>query len=187
MYSKISCADLLEQEKSKRAQFIDVRSPGEFAAGHIPRAINIPLEQIESRIEDIASEIPVVLICQAGVRAELAAKRLMACRDNLSVLEGGTEAWRNHQLPIVRTQSAHWSLERQVRFIAGVLVSIGIALSLLVSPWWIALAAFVGVGLTFAGLTDICLMGKLLVRMPWNAKRALRPVATADGGTACSL
>jgi hypothetical protein len=35
---------------------------------------------------------------------------------------------------------------------------------------WIFLSAFVGLGLTFAGLTDICLMGELLGKMPWNGR-----------------
>jgi rhodanese-related sulfurtransferase len=185
MYSKTSCSDLFDKQNSERRQLIDVRSPSEFAAGHIPKAINIPLDQVESRIDDIESEIPVVLICQAGVRAELAAKRLGECRDNLAVLDGGTEAWRKQQLPIVRTQSAGWSLERQVRLIAGLLVTIGIAFALLFSRWWIGLSAFVGLGLTFAGLTDICLMGKLLAKMPWNTNKA-QTSERAEGRACCS-
>ena len=60
------------------------------------------------------------------------------------------------------------SLERQVRIAAGSLVLLGVALGLLVHPAFIGLAAFVGAGLVFAGVTDWCGMGLLLARMPWN-------------------
>ena len=56
----------------------------------------------------------------------------------------------------------------QVRIAAGVLVVVGSALGYFVSPYWIGLAAFVGAGLTFAGITDTCGMGMMLARMPWN-------------------
>ncbi len=48
------------------------------------------------------------------------------------------------------------------------LVLIGSLLGAFVSPYWIGLAAFVGAGLVFAGITDTCGMGMLLARMPWN-------------------
>jgi hypothetical protein len=41
-----------------------------------------------------------------------------------------------------------------------------------VHPAFIALSAFVGAGLVFAGVTDFCGMGLLLAKMPWNKKRA---------------
>jgi hypothetical protein len=59
-------------------------------------------------------------------------------------------------------------LERQVRIAAGSLVLLGALLAWLVHPAFIALSAFVGAGLVFAGLTDTCGMGMLLARMPWN-------------------
>jgi formate hydrogenlyase subunit 3/multisubunit Na+/H+ antiporter MnhD subunit len=60
------------------------------------------------------------------------------------------------------------------------MILIGIALTLFVSHAWIALPLFVGAGLTFAGATDICMMGKLLARMPWNQFR------NSDAQQACS-
>jgi hypothetical protein len=47
---------------------------------------------------------------------------------------------------------------------------LGVILGFTVSTNWIFLSAFVGLGLTFAGLTDICLMGELLGKMPWNGR-----------------
>jgi hypothetical protein len=64
-----------------------------------------------------------------------------------------------------------WALERQVRLIAGLLVAVGSLLALLVDNRWAYLSGFVGLGLTFAGLTDFCAMAILLQKMPWNRAR----------------
>ena len=55
--------------------------------------------------------------------------------------------------------------------LAGLLVLLGVLLGWLVHPVFFGLSAFVGAGLVFAGLTDTCGMGMLLVRMPWNQVR----------------
>ena len=68
-----------------------------------------------------------------------------------------------------------WSFERQIRMGAGLLVLVGVALSLVSNRGWIGLSAFVGLGLTFAGLTDICGMAFLLTKMPWNKARRESP------------
>jgi hypothetical protein len=60
------------------------------------------------------------------------------------------------------------SLERQVRIAAGTLAAAGGFLALLVTPWFAAIPAFVGTGLVFAGVTDTCVMGMLLARLPYN-------------------
>jgi len=163
-------------------QWIDVRSASEYATGHIPGAMNIPLEQIDLRVNDLAPDGPVLLICKGGTRARMAARRLGPCGKELVVLEGGTDAWVSAGYPVVASVAVHWSLERQVRLGAGVLVALGVVLSLLVNLRWIYLSGFVGLGLIFAGLTDICPMGMLLGKMPWNggnycAKSGMAPIA----------
>ena len=56
----------------------------------------------------------------------------------------------------------------EVQITAGSLVVLGIVLALLVSPWFMALSAFVGAGLTFSGLSGTCAMASILAHMPWN-------------------
>lgn len=74
-----------------------------------------------------------------------------------------------------------WAPERQVRLIAGLIVLAGTSLGLLVNAHWMFLPGFVGLGLTVAGLTDFCLMGSLLGRMPWNRPRtATKPTCVAS-------
>lgn len=79
-------------------------------------------------------------------------------------------SWMSAGLPIIEGAKTI-SLERQVRIAAGSLVFIGALLSYVVHPAWIALSAFVGAGLVFAGITDTCGMGMVLARMPWNNMR----------------
>lgn len=165
MPPSISVADL--QAQSGSAQFIDVRSPSEFASGHIPGAINIPMDQIESRLADLQAG-SIVLICQMGKRARITADLLEPCERQIAVLEGGTNAWIQAGLPVVTNVKTRWSLERQVRLGAGLLVLTGATLGLTASTHWLFLCAFIGLGLTFAGLTDICPMAEILGRMPWN-------------------
>jgi len=89
-------------------------------------------------------------------------------------------------LPLASSIKTRWSLERQVRLIAGLLVVLGAVLALTVSPFWVYLSGFVGLGLTFAGLTDICAMGILLAKMPWNGvKQCVTPaiVPASPAGT----
>jgi rhodanese-related sulfurtransferase len=167
----ISVEELAELFRSgERAEVVDVRSETEFAAGHIPGAKCIPLPQLPFRHADLCDG-DLILVCEAGTRARMAQQELRDHRGNVFVLEGGTRAWRNADLPVVAPLATRWSLERQVRLGAGVLVLIGVALTVLVGKSWILLPAFVGAGLTFAGATDICMMGRLLARMPWNQLR----------------
>jgi hypothetical protein len=80
-------------------------------------------------------------------------------------------------------------VDRQVQLIAGSMVLVGVGLGLTVSPWFLALSAFFGAGLTFAGATGTCGLALVLMKMPWNAPTAAAgqsPVATcaAGGGAA---
>jgi hypothetical protein len=60
---------------------------------------------------------------------------------------------------------------------AGGLVLLGVVLAVLISPWFMALSAFVGAGLVMAGITGFCGMARLLAHMPWN-RRADAPAHT---------
>jgi rhodanese-related sulfurtransferase len=160
----------LRDQSLAQVQLIDVRSGSEFASGHIRGAVNIPMDQIEARLDDLRPAVPIVLICQTGKRARMTASLLEPCKRQLAVLEGGTSAWIRAGLPVVSNVKTRWSLERQVRLGAGLLVLIGAGLGLKVNVNWLFLSAFAGLGLTFAGLTDICPMAEVLAKMPWNGQ-----------------
>src|SRR5208282_4452208 len=111
----------LQNRSSGPALLVDVRSGSEFASGHIPGAVNIPMDQIEARLDDLTANIPIILICQTGMRARMTARLLEPCQRQITVLEGGTKAWIDAGLPVVSNAKTRWSLERQVRLGAGLL------------------------------------------------------------------
>lgn len=65
-------------------------------------------------------------------------------------------------------------LNRQVRLVAGTLVLLGVGLGFTVHQGFFGLAGFVGAGLVFAGLTNICGMCHLLALLPWNRPKRSR-------------
>jgi rhodanese-related sulfurtransferase len=184
MVPSVSPSDL-KNEVSGFGKLIDVRSAAEFAVGHIPGAINVPLEQVEARAADIG-EGPVLMICEAGTRAAIAAGWLEG-RQLVSVLQGGTAAWRKAGLPLVVCASSRWALERQVRLAAGVIVLAATLLAVVANPKWVYLAMFVGAGLTFAGATNICGMAAVLARMPWNRGSRTGRAAVTGVSEGCPL
>ena len=90
---------------------------------------------------------------------------------NVTQLTGGVMAWEQAGLPLEKEAHAPWSLERQVRLVAGLLTLLGLVLSL-VWPAAIVLAWFVPLGLVFAAVTDSCMMGMLLAKLPWNRRNS---------------
>ena len=133
-----------------RCQLFDVRPYPEFAAGHIRDARLMPLAEIPNRLGEIDRSRPVVLVCRTGKRSAQARKTLAAAGfDQASELAGGVLAWQQAGLPLDVAARAPWSLERQVRVVAGSLVVLGVGLGVTVHPAFLGLSAFVGAGLVF--------------------------------------
>ena len=55
------------------ALLVDVRSPAEFARGHLPGAVNLPIGEVEERYGELPADRPLVLYCSGGVRSKRAA------------------------------------------------------------------------------------------------------------------
>jgi len=80
-------------------RWIDVRTPAEFAAGHIPGAIHAPLDQIEDFVAQVGPADDLLLYCQVGGRTVQAYHRLKgALYGRLSLLDGGYEAWLERRI-----------------------------------------------------------------------------------------
>lgn len=58
------------------AQIIDVRTPGEFSAGHIPNSINIPLNHLTKKIARVGKDRQIILCCASGMRSASARSTL---------------------------------------------------------------------------------------------------------------
>ena len=152
-----------------RAVLIDVREADEHAREHIPQARLVPLSGFNPSDFPKDFEKIGVFHCQSGTRtAEAAARILQTDFAQVCELEGGLTGWKDAGLAVNFNRKAPISIMRQVQITAGSLVVLGIVLAVLVSPWFMALSAFVGAGLTFAGVSGTCAMASILSHMPWN-------------------
>lgn len=150
-------------------RIIDVRTPGEFETIHIAGAYNVPLDLLREHREEIRSHLDehVVLVCQSGQRAAQAEEALRnAGLANVHILDGGMSAWEAGGYSVNRG-ARRWDLQRQVRFVAGTIVALSILASIVVPGLkWLAFA--VGAGLSITAVTNTCLMGMLLAKLPYN-------------------
>lgn len=161
-------------QRAPRTRLLDVRTPAEHETAHIRGAYNVPLDTLGEHAPEIQAAVrdPLVLICQSGQRARTAEEALRSAGlENLHILDGGMNAWMQARMPVVRGRK-RLSLERQVRIAAGALAATGGALAATLHPGFGWLAAFVGGGLVFAGITDTCGMAMLLARLPYNRSGA---------------
>ena len=83
------------------ALLVDVRTPGEFAGGHVPQAVNIPLPQVADPANIAAWEGRVVhLICRSGARSGRAQASLADLGVQTVNVRGGTDGWRAAGYPV---------------------------------------------------------------------------------------
>lgn len=92
-------APLLTQPQG--AIILDVREPDEFAQGHVPGALNVPLQQVGSWAKDQAKETPLLVICRSGRRSLKASAELAGQGfTHVTNVEGGFLAWCDQRLPV---------------------------------------------------------------------------------------
>lgn len=148
---------------------IDVRTPGEFQTVHIAGSYNVPLDLLREHRDEIRAHLDehVVLVCHSGQRAVQAEDTLRSAGlANVHILEGGMSTWEASGFGVNRGAN-RWDLQRQVRFVAGTIVALSILASIAVPGLkWIAFA--MGAGLSITAITNTCLMGMMLAKLPYN-------------------
>lgn len=171
-------------QKDLQVKLLDVRSPLEFSEVHIKDSINVPIDMLSAKINDlILSKQSYIVLCRTGNRSPMAADMLMQSGiDGIKVMQGGMTRWQKEGLSVIKGEGGI-SLERQVRFIAGSLVLSGILLSWFVHWTFIFISVFISSGLIYSGISDNCLMGMLLMKLPYNKKL----YKTKLGGGTCSI
>ncbi len=149
-------------------RILDVRTPAEFEGVHIPGAYNVPVDLLDEHRHELTHlDEKLVLVCRSGQRATMACQKLAEVGlPNLYVLDGGIDSWERAGGEVKRG-AEKWSLERQVRLVAGAALAVSILLSI---AWPAArfVAGFVGAGLVFAAVSNTCMMGLLLAKLPYN-------------------
>ncbi|HAH09287.1 MAG TPA: hypothetical protein DCL54_06185 [Alphaproteobacteria bacterium] len=159
--------------KDRSLILVDIREADEYAREHIDGAVSLPLSKLESAHVKLEAGKDVVFQCRTGNRTGANCSRLAAFADGPAyVMEGGLDAWKQAGLAVQTDASAPLEINRQVQITAGMLILSGVVLAQTVHPAFIGLSAFVGAGLTFAGVSGWCGMAKLLAAMPWNRRAA---------------
>ena len=158
---------ILEHNKNDLI-LLDVRSQTEFNQNHIPGSFNVPIDSFEEYKKELENlKENVVLVCRSGIRATRACQYLTKITDSkIKILDGGIMAWEEKG-GIIKKKRGVWDLERQVRFSAGLIVLIGSILSF-INYSFIIIPLFVAIGLILASITNSCLMGKILLKLPFN-------------------
>lgn len=148
------------------ATLVDIRSPDEYAREHVPGSRNIPQERLGAAA---FPDGPLIFTCQSGNRtAGCEGAIARAAGERARIVAGGLNSWKAAGGTVESDPRQPLPIMRQVQITAGTLVLAGVLLSLLVHPGFIGLSAFVGAGLTFAGVSGWCGMANILQRMPWN-------------------
>lgn len=167
--------EVLEWLRAGEAVLVDVREPDEHARERIEGARLLPLSRFDPA-EASALLKPgqrLVFHCRSGGRSVDACRRAaVLAQHGVAVVElsGGIEAWKRASLPVaVDTSVARLSIMRQVQLVVGLGVLAGSGLAWFVHPAFLALPAFFGAGLTFAGATGVCGLASVLGAMPWNS------------------
>lgn len=156
------------------AVLVDIREPDEYAREHILGARLVPLSAFDRHDFDREKGKAVVFQCKSGNRTAANTPRILAKGlGEAYCLEGGLDAWKAAGLPTHVDRGVPIDIMRQVQIAAGSLVILGVALGLVLSPWFLALSVFVGAGLLTAGVTGFCGMARLLRVMPWNRRLLL--------------
>ena len=85
--------DLAAEVEAKTLNLIDVREADEFASGHLPGAINLPLSDFLERYEELDKDKPYYIICRSGARSAQACAFLNGEGYDVINVAGGTSAW----------------------------------------------------------------------------------------------
>jgi len=101
--AETTVADTVSTRASGAAQILDVREPDEWAEGHIPGAVHIPLGSLPARTGELDSSVSVIVVCRSGVRSLTGADILLkAGFDDAKSLAGGMLDWAAAGQPIER-------------------------------------------------------------------------------------
>lgn len=151
---------------------IDVRAPGEYASGHVPGALNIPLDRLQEAVPALKSASArgsLLVVCASGIRSTRACEILASADIDATTLTGGTSAWEGDGRDLDRPAGGRvtWPMERQVRLAAGSAVLAGLLVGVrLPAARWVS--AGIGAGLVYSAVSNTCGMAAVLSKLPYN-------------------
>ncbi len=167
MIRVISPAEAKRLVDEEHAVVMDIREPEEFAREHIEGARIAPLSVLPLLAADPDTSRPAVFHCYSGTRTKDNAALLEGRGFSAAyIIDGGLDGWKKAGLPVV-SRRVPLPMPRQIQLAAGGVVFVASLLSFFI-PGFTWLTLFVGAGLMFAGYSGVCMMAKLLAKMPWN-------------------
>ena len=102
-HREVGAAELAQMLRDGTALVVDVREPEEFADGHVPGAVNLPLSSFDPAAVPHPAGRTVVLNCLGGKRSGMALDQCAVARSAIDThLAGGFKAWADAGLPVER-------------------------------------------------------------------------------------
>ncbi len=93
-HPQLDVEDVLDRPEGQRPYLLDVRTPEEFAASHIPGALNIPVDELRRRLGEVPRDREVAAYCQVGQRGYLATRILLQAGFRAANIGGGYKTYR---------------------------------------------------------------------------------------------
>ncbi|WP_135229189.1 rhodanese-like domain-containing protein [Deinococcus fonticola] len=100
-YPTVSVQDLKTAVDSG-ASVLDVRTPQEFAEGHIASAVNLPLDEVAARASEVPGDKLVYVICRSGNRSAQASELLKKAGKDVKNVSGGMNDWMAAGYPVTQ-------------------------------------------------------------------------------------
>ena len=101
----LSAAEAIQLINRRNAVVVDLRTATDYAAGHLPAARHLALDELQAKIGQIAKNkaTPVLLVCQTGLQSNKASHIVKAAGyTEVHVLQGGLTAWQQAGMPVVK-------------------------------------------------------------------------------------
>lgn len=147
---------------------IDVREPAEFKEFHIPGALNIPSSKYKPELFSAFEDLKIGLVCQSGQRAiKIETKLLEDGFKNIYLLKNQMQ-----DVPNISNVEG-WSIDRQFRFLLGILLALYTLTYFLDLSYGIAIPIILSAGLTVTAIINRCYLRIGIGMLPWNSGKKI--------------
>jgi rhodanese-related sulfurtransferase len=163
----ISYQEALRAQRKGNGVIIDVREPAEYRDGHVPYAVNLPSTSFSAVDYQKWKHLEIYLVCQSGDRTRTIAQQLHeAGLFNVSVL--------NQHMEQIDTEATSeiWSVDRQFRFLLGILIALYLIGHYWLSDAFAAIPVILCTGLIITAIIDKCYLRVGIAMLPWNRAQA---------------
>lgn len=140
-------------EQGKKITIVDVRYSKDFARGHIPNAINIPIPWKKAPA-NLPPEGDVAVVCYFGGFNRKCSQEMAKERQGVLRLKGGMSAWRGDLTSDLIVPV--WEMDRYVRLIYGIIVLVSTVGAVFLSPWIWLITFLAGIFLVIGGVRNSC-------------------------------